>query len=624
MQDCVTSPVADAVASPVLTSGGGSPPAGATLAFAAAGSEQLFDGSGSYEFEGQHLGTGTPTYTMDAGTLLLGHDGVYVEGELNGVPAYGARAVGNIIPNSEDFTSYSEQNANGTLSDGNVFSINTANAYYFLRPGVAVTFPAGTYIRVQAKIRGGTIGACGLTIWGDTLTSQAIDTSAPAIYTHEVQLTASQELRFGFSNTAAHGAPTGNTGTIEVDWFMVEVGSASITPGEYVQRLESVGGYDGKAKYAYYSNANGNTVSSGLVTLAPGTPLTEQPSLLSQPALTNLCTYSNDMSNAAWTKVGAATATFNQVGLTGAPNTASLLTDNDTVLRNITQNNITVTDNTNSVTARFFVKKDGADTAEKRYQNRLDGGTAITQILNFRIDTGAINSTSFSDTEIRDAGDWWEVLAETAKPGNGSTSYDYKLLPRTSTGASGSMIIANAGLYDNKTIAEVAGSSPIITEGSTVTRGAVTIKFDGANHSDSASAYFCEYLPFGYVSGVGNGLSPLTRGNLGRIFYANFSSVIRSYDGTNINNGPSGVVDWANPTWADLGLAYGGSDLRVTANSSNGTEGSYDGGFAGTDLLANRDEAGGVPSSAAIIRNIRRYDAADYDEAKTKIDEMMS
>ncbi|MCA9326872.1 hypothetical protein KC976_04715, partial [Candidatus Saccharibacteria bacterium] len=58
-----------------------------------------------------------------------------------------------------------------------------------------------------------------------------------------------------------------------------------------------------------------------------GDPLDPLPSLYGAPAYTNSLTYSNDLTG--WSQVGTSVSALDAVGLTGAPNTATTLTDDN-------------------------------------------------------------------------------------------------------------------------------------------------------------------------------------------------------------------------------------------------------------------------------------------------------
>ena len=111
----------------------------------------------------------------------------------------------------------------------------------------------------------------------------------------------------------------------------IVTGQAIQTPSEYV----SVGvlsspwhgaGVDGVKDF---DTANGNTVTSNVVTEATGAPLTTLKGILLEPARTNLCLQSNTFATAPWT-FGNVTVAQDAIGLTGAANEAWTVTTTNT------------------------------------------------------------------------------------------------------------------------------------------------------------------------------------------------------------------------------------------------------------------------------------------------------
>jgi hypothetical protein len=345
-----------------------------------------------------------------------------------------------------------------------------------------------------------------------------------------------------------------------------------------------------------------------------GTPLTEQPSLLSQPALTNVILDSSDQTTVNWNRTGI-TANRNRVGLTGSANTATLCeAANSSSYLQFSIGGAGV--------VRVYAKAEGST-----WLHVL--GTGVNQYAQFNLNDGTVLRTGGGavGAEIRDIGNGvYECLAEF------SASTNTRFYPKgseptdtaTGGGTAGDVVILNAERYDNKTIAEVAGSSPIITEGSTVSQGVVTLAYDIANNNDTKGAWYVEYTP---LSDVDNTLDPWiigSRSNRG-IMYWSVSSQLRSQDDASLATAVVSPVFSAN-NYRKLGYAYGGTK-RLTVDGVSGTELAHTGGQSDAALFINTrfNATGGQgPLSAAVVRNIRRYDVADFTEAKDVIDDLMS
>jgi hypothetical protein len=257
-----------------------------------------------------------------------------------------------------------------------------------------------------------------------------------------------------------------------------------------------------------------------------------------------------------------------------------------------------------------------------------NGGGTVRLIVN--VSTGAVViETGAGNAESNSAGDWWEVLIDVQNAGSAVQGF-LEIFPAFSTDgtsqdvtATGTAVIGNAEFHLNKTIAQVRGSTPIFTSGSTVTVDASDPSFDDANHADLEGAYFCEFKNVGLDAANKGGLVGL--GTSGRLFFTSIATDIRCFDGTNQPTGPA-ITLAADDTEYKIGLAYGDASLRVNTDDVWGTAGSYDGAFDngnskldvlhGTTFLTD-------PSSVMLLRNLRRYDLP-YLEAQDRIDELMA
>jgi hypothetical protein len=94
---------------------------------------------------------------------------------------------------------------------------------------------------------------------------------------------------------------------------------------EYLYSLASFGSGAAGLKYSGYEVTNSVDGSDVLTVSAGDTIDTSTIYLLVEAEETNNLTYSDDLSNAAWTKTNC-TATYNQIGIAGVSNAASLIT----------------------------------------------------------------------------------------------------------------------------------------------------------------------------------------------------------------------------------------------------------------------------------------------------------
>lgn len=185
----------------------------------------------------------------------------------------------------------------------------------------------------------------------------------------------------------------------------------------------------------------------------------------------NLFADSKDLSQPSWAKESNVTATFNQTGLSGSPNDASIVTSTSTINTRISQA-ITVTPET-WVTFRVWLNDDGT-TQGRNLQVDVSGGSA----QGFKFGRDSVRgvaipggSTYFPNSFVRWASpsaSWIEFLATFLVPAGGSTLTCY-FTPSTNTmssGASataGSSIVGNFEAYDNTEMWEVLGQDPVFT-----------------------------------------------------------------------------------------------------------------------------------------------------------------
>jgi hypothetical protein len=190
----------------------------------------------------------------------------------------------------------------------------------------------------------------------------------------------------------------------------------------------------------------------------------------------------------------------------------------------------------------------------------------------------------------------------------------------------GSIIIKNFEIHDNKTIGEVRGLGPLFRESSPMSTDKTVYKWDVANHNESGGAYYMETnLPASsanWNSNIANSLLGYQAAQAFRSFFYIFTTNnIRSYDGV---NNPS-IIDtgYLKDTLLKLGQTYDATDAQMGLRSENVTwaETPYDGSFDATEINTGRSDAA---DASFKIRNVRRYDVTDYADGKTIIDGLMA
>ena len=209
------------------------------------------------------------------------------------------------------------------------------------------------------------------------------------------------------------------------------------------------------------------------------TAITPAPQALMQPQRTTLITWSRDQTNAAWIETGTSIAALDAVGMDGVANSACTLTDNDGTASEYTEQSKAITANTNTHTARAFIAKDAVTSRFAGFDLDLNtAGIQQRQLVHLNTSTGATASAAIAGAggtfEANSVGDRWELLIEVANVNN--TSALIGLLPADGTvigtsavAAIGSIIVGNVEFYENKTIDQIRGTSPIFTEAAAVT-----------------------------------------------------------------------------------------------------------------------------------------------------------
>jgi hypothetical protein len=596
---------------------GGGAPAGAILAFSA-----LLPDATTYEMLGVKQGTGDLTTTHTSTIYGKDHENVYRAFAANEPVWEGGRVVTNEFQYSEDFSNAAWQQTTVTLTHGitdplggtTATRIEATGANSLLRQSyawdVGKTPINSMWIR---RVSGtGTVGLYG----GST---GALDISGTL--TTEWQ-------RFVSSSVLGDGNARGGI-LIVTSGDIVEVAFAqgekpegrtdTTTPSEYIPTTTA-------PVTKVFANANGNTVSSNVVTEAVGTPLAEMPYLDYVPAATVSNKYSRDLSSVEWG--GTGTNTYDQIGITGEANTATLLADAGAGFDQ-RRNSFAISADSNTHAMVTWVKK---DTDETRFVGLVcNGYTNKGDYVALNTKTGyswiSINNGINTAVEVIDDGDWWKVCIQADNDGV-QASFIAVIFPALcsaedgapDTNASGSCIIGNCQVHLNKTIAEVRGLPPIFTTTSATSTDATVYYFNIANFNQDGATYV-EWSPtWDYdLATYHNILNP--RDIVGNSYLYQNAGNIQSHDGTNtIANVETGYVAG---DLMQLGIAHHGSDGLADINVDGlwQSEQTFDGAYiTGTNYSIAKYNS---TMRQFKMRNIKGYTASSLADAKAAIDGLM-
>jgi len=379
-----------------------------------------------------------------------------------------------------------------------------------------------------------------------------------------------------------------NSGTPTVGIFGGQTENATgrtdtTTPSEYIPT-------QGSAVQKVFVNTNGNTVSSNSVTEATGPILASLPNMYSGPAGTNEIQYSRDLTNAAWLKRGTAAVTYNQIGMSGAANTASLVSGIST------GNNDT-----------FILIAVGALTASAgsavRVFIRGVAGTGSLGLFNpispsagdWTIDMTKISTSNFEEITEDHIAVTVNVAFSAFTDGSGGIHF------RAKTGTVGDFIVGNVDVYDNTTIDKVRKIPPIVTSGAAASIVASDDSFSLSNHTPDQGLYFLPWSPQFSASEATGNIEILSLNNAaGLLYYDATNNLLKSTDGTNTASVALTIV--AGVTYK-IWLAYGQGSLQVGVDALTGTAASFDGAFTtGTKI-----ELATPAARATFTRDIEHY-----------------
>lgn len=585
-------------------------PSGATLAFHA-----LSYSPSTYEMQDVLTGTGSLTTTHTSTLYAKDYENVYRAFAANEPVYSGGRVVTNWITYSNDMTNAAWTKTTCTVSSAG--NINPDGGEAFL-----IEWGGNSEDRLTNK----NAALAGLydgifTIWvravsGSTTVRMRCSgqASSDITVTEAWQRLAHSREGYAFYHLDTGGImnnSAGNAGDVYVCYGMAEAAdgrSDKATPSEYIPTTTA-------AVTKIFANANGNSVSSNVVTEATGTVLTETPYLQYYPAATNSCLSSNDQTNGTnWPNAGTGSEAKDAVGVSGETNTACTLTDSDAASSTYWPQNFSSGGATTNV-FKVWIKKD-ADTS--RFP--AIGWIGNNNIVHINTSTGAASEEGSSgyNHEVIDDGDWWVLLVEHVDNGG---SYSVRIWPSRGssigvldTSATGSVIIGNAEVHLNKTIAEVRGLTPIFTTTAAVSTAATQYEFDLANHNDASGVWYAEYYDDGDASMPGGRGIISVKGSRSSVMYSNNSSAnltVRDNTANQANDAmASGAAQKAVSIWDTTeGKMDIGGQIGASLGGAGGTV--YSGAFG----VSGQITVGLATLHVMRIRNLKRYDTDSWNTA---------
>ena len=582
----------------------------------------------TYEMLGVKIGTGDLTTTHTADLYAPDLDNVYRQFAANEAVYSGGRVVRNHFLYSHD-PSQSEWTKSGGASvasepsevdpygnTGDVFSItNSGGTWGVFQSNVGTpttTLPnaSGFTVSVWVKRNAGTDQTfrlyCGGAFSGNLT---ATDTwQRFSMYRAGTQANTQYNIASRDSSS--------NAADILVYGGMLEINTSSAIPSEIV-RTEAT-----KAN-AVFASTNGNSESSNVVTEATGTPLAEAPWLSYYPAATNVILYSHDLTT-NWTITGTITRAYDQVGLTGEPNTATLLTRGSGTLRCYVKSSSGIQPLTMVVYAKATGPTDWLSIA-------LEGGTA--PYAQFNISDGIAGTAAqgaTSDIVVLDDG--WVKCIINYTSGNLVRIFPFGGQPDDTQAPEndlpGSVIIGNVESYEGKSIEQVRGLGPIFTTTAAVATDAPNYTFDPANTPEyTGFAMYADYISSGegvgaeaglWYGGASNNWLFTIAANRFRISYKNTSDAL-------VNNKFIDNAFAPEDTLYKIAMV-GGDDVNKIVQNINGVYGTeatdFKTSWSGAEFRIKR-----IPSGDNFEfrhRNIQIWPVSTYQEGRDIIDGLMT
>lgn len=610
---------------------------GATLAFHAL----TYDDT-TYEMLGVKTGTGDLTTTHTADLYAPDNEGVYREFAANEPVWSEGRVVLQMCRSTDDLTITPWVAVDCTVTSGvsdpdggnTAFTLTSTAASGWVRQdnGVANADTRNFINSIWIRRRTGTgiIALFGPNRLSIDITSQV---------TSEWQRFSVATL--GAASTSPRIAVRCVTSGDQVDiWHpLVEEStgrSDTTTPSEYIENTQTVGN---SFLTKVYANNNGNTVLNNVVTEAVGTPLSEVPYLQYYPAATNSCLYSRDLTNAQWSSIGTGSATYDQVGLDGSPNSASLLSDASAA--EFAGVKSVYTKINGRYAFKWYVEKDTNTSRYPGVEIRFDNNTS--QRVGVIFSTANTGYTVFaSDPSIYSVDVFDDgkniVLCLSADDEYTAATVDIYLYSALSSDGStlsssvqGSVNSRNAELYWGKTTTEVRSLGPIFTTSASVSTDAAKYIFASGTVGPDTAAWYYEGIFDGGSEASGNCMCPNSANARG------LGHDLRSGVGR-VDLGCNAIEDTSSSTvlYSSLGSLSRRTEFKHGTSMEHGGNGDVciDGVWTGSPITPtyglfqnHLSDAFAINRhlvpNAMKLRNLRRYDTSDFEDGKDTIDALM-
>ena len=407
-----------------------------------------------------------------------------------------------------------------------------------------------------------------------------------------------------------------------------------------IMSIDNVVVYDTTVGELVFANLNGNTVTNNVVTEAVGAPLPEMPYLQYYPAATNSILQSRTFETSPWDVISGGTQTQDETGIDGTPNSAWTMNSVTGSYGGRSQA-VTIPADTNTHVASIYIKKQAnhPDGSFGGFDLLASAGTGPRATVMIDLETGASiassNNNGTGNFEVIDRGDWWQFLLEWINGGSG-TGLAYRFSPAfftgwgggLTTGSIGTMIVDQAELHLNKTIAQVRGLGPIFTTSAAVSVAQPVYEFDLSNYNNEEFAWYAEDViseTQGDNANVGSNNSVVGGLNTGSI---NRSVIYRSTFGLRaaIRNGA--IMGLYGPLAPNTPVKLGSVGSLLETSSRITVDGaSVEGSLSSQGAPINFVLFGGSSTNSQYankLRNLQRYDITSYQDGKDIIDGLMT
>jgi len=345
------------------------------------------------------------------------------------------------------------------------------------------------------------------------------------IVTYTPSLTGSQLLRFNIVNsgTAARRAA-----------FLANGTSGVYLWGAQLEQRSSVTAYTATTSQAITNYIPVlQTASAGQARFDHNPTTGESLGLLIEEARTNLLTYSNDLSNAAWAKDSCTVSSNVVIAPDGTLTGDKIVSASATAQTGVGGSSVTVT--AADHTATFFVKQ-----SEAQFVQILWTSSLSTNYANFDILNGTVTAGTYTSASITLVGNGWYRISITSTL-SAATGRPYLWLINSGASARSASYTGNGwnGIYvwGGQLEAGSFATSYIPTVASTVTRNADAASMTGTNFSswfgNGEGTVYTEFAKFGvkaygYLYSISNGATneeiSLNFDSAGTILYARIYS----------------------------------------------------------------------------------------------------